>query len=200
MTVMQQSPPGLLPLFRSQTQLAVLGLLFAGAARSWTVGELARQLGLGVPTVSKEVARLKEAGIVKIDVVGRSRLVSANWGIPWAEPLAELLDRTIGPLARLSEALDGFPGIVSVWIFGSWAKRYRGEVGSPPRDIDVMVVGDDLDLLSLPALADRVADEIALPVNTQTVTLKEWDGPDPGGFVDHIKRSALVEIPLQANA
>ena len=197
---MQQSRPGLLPLFRSETQLAVLGLLFAGPPRSWTVGDIASRLDFGVPTVSKEVKRLKEAGIVNVEVVGRSRLVSANWALPWAEPLADLLDRTIGPLAKLSNALDGFPRIVSAWIFGSLAERYRGAVGMPPRDLDVMVVGDDLDLVALTACTDRVADEFAVPVNSHTVTPTEWDAPEQGSFVDHVKHSALVSIPLHTHA
>jgi DNA-binding transcriptional ArsR family regulator len=183
-------------LFRSGTQLALLGLLFAGPARSWTVGEIARQLGLGVPTVSKEVTHLKQAGIVDVQVVGRSRLVSANWELPWAEPLASLLDRTIGPLAKLSGALDGLEGVCSAWIFGSWAERYRGRVALPPRDIDVVIVGEDLNLIDLTARTDRVSDEVALPVNTYTVTPAEWEAPDPGTFVDHIKHSALVPIPI----
>ena len=28
------------------------------------------------------------------------------------------------------------------YIFGSWARRYEGELGPPPADIDVLIVGD----------------------------------------------------------
>jgi DNA-binding transcriptional ArsR family regulator len=195
---MQQPRPGLLPLFRSATQLEILGLLFTGAGRSWTVGEIAGQLGLGVPTVSKEVARLNEARIVKLQAVGRSRLVSANWDLPWAEPLARLLERTIGPLEKLSEALAGIPGVGSAWVYGSWAERYNGVIGGPPKDVDVIVVGEEVDLLDLTARLDRVADQVAVPVNSYSVTQAEWDHPRPGTFVDQVKRSALVPVALHA--
>ncbi|MGH3471306.1 MAG: winged helix-turn-helix domain-containing protein [Nocardioidaceae bacterium] len=133
---MKTSAPRLLPLFRSQTQLAVLGLLYAGPARAWTVGEIARQLDLGLPTVSREIGRLADAGIVRVRAVGRTRVVSANWELSWADPLAQMLDRTIGPLAQLSEALREMPETVSAWIYGSWAECHHGVVGMPPRDID----------------------------------------------------------------
>jgi len=200
MTDMKTSAPGLLPLFRSETQLAVLGLLYTGPTRSWTVGEIARRLGLGVPTVSREVNRLADAGILKMQTVGRSRLVSANWELSWAEPLAQVLDRTIGPLARLSEALGELPEIVSAWVYGSWAERYHGMGGMPPRDIDVLVVGDDIDVIKLTVITDRVSDMIVLPVNTQTVSTAIWADPEPGSFIDQLRHRPLVSIPLRTHA
>lgn len=197
---MKASAPGLLPLFRSETQLAVLGLLYAGPARAWTVSELARQLDLGLPTVSREIGRLADAGIVRVQAVGRTRVVSANWELSWADPLAQLLDRTIGPLAQLSGALSSVPNIVSAWIYGSWAERYHGEVGVAPRDIDVLVVGDDIDVIRLTVITDRVSDKIVLPVNTQIVATVVWEHPEPGSFVDQLKRSPLVSIPLLVHA
>ena len=32
-------------------------------------------------------------------------------------------------------------GIESAFIYGSWARRYQGETGAPPGDIDLLVVG-----------------------------------------------------------
>lgn len=187
-------------MFRSETQLAVLGLLFAGPDRTWTVGELASVLDLGLPTVSREVARLAEAGIVRVRSVGRTRLVGANWELSWAGPLAELLDRTIGPLARLSEALAEVPGIASAWVYGSWAERYHGQLGMPPRDVDVMIVGDDIDVVRLTMVADEVSERVGLAVNTQAVSTSTWDRPEPGSFIDQVKHSPLVPIPLHADA
>jgi len=197
---MKTSAPGLLPLFRSETQLAVLGLLYTGATRSWTISEIARHLEFGLPTVSREVNRLADAGILNMQTVGRSRLVSANWELTWAEPLAQLLDRTIGPLPRLSEALREIPEIVSAWIYGSWAERYDGTGGMPPRVIDVLVVGDDIDVIKLTVITDRVSDKIALPVNTQTVLTAIWADPEPGSFIDRLQHQPLVSIPLRTHA
>jgi DNA-binding Lrp family transcriptional regulator len=197
---MKTSAPGLLPLFRSDTQLAVLGLLYTGPSRSWTIGEIARHLELGLPTVSREVNRLADAGILKVHTVGRSRLASANWELSWAEPLAQLLDRTIGPLARLSESLSEMPEIVSAWVYGSWAERYHGTGGMPPRDIDVLIVGDDIDVIKLTVITDRVSDMIVLPVNTQTVSTALWADPEPSSFIDRLQQQPLVSIPLRTNA
>jgi DNA-binding Lrp family transcriptional regulator len=200
MSDMKTSAPGLLPLFRSETQLEVLGLLYSGPARSWTVGEIARQLHLGLPTVSREVNRLAEAGILRVQAVGRTRVVSANWELSWAEPLAQLLDRTIGPLARLSEALSEMPEVNSAWVYGSWAERYHGKVGMAPRDIDVLVVGDDIDVVRLTIITDRLSDRIAMPVNPTPVTTSVWERPERGSFVEQVKNSPVVSIPLVTDA
>jgi hypothetical protein len=56
-------------------------------------------------------------------------------------------------------------------VYGSWAERYSRTVGMPPRDIDVLVVGDDIDVMKLTVVADRVSDMIVLPVNTETSSL-----------------------------
>lgn len=197
---MKTSAPGLLPLFRSETQLEVLGLLYTGPARSWTVGEIARQLDLGLPTVSREINRLADAGILRVQTVGRTRVVSANWELSWAEPLAQLLNRTIGPLARLSEALSEMPQVHTAWVYGSWAERYHGNIGMAPRDIDVLVVGDDIDVVKLTIITDRLSDALALPVNPTPVTTSVWEQPEPGSFIEQIKHSPLVSIPLLTDA
>lgn len=193
---MQQSGPGLLPLFRSGTQLEILGVLFTEPEDDWHVSGLARHVGRSGPAVSREVATLAKAGIVKVRSQGRNTLVAANWDVPWAEPLAELLDRTIGPLAHLARALGEVDGISSAWVYGSWAERYHGIVGPAPRDIDVMVVGDNLDLLTVGSAVENETGRAGVEVNVQTVSRREWDRPRRDSFIDQLKKRALVPIPL----
>lgn len=196
---MQQAPPGLLPLFRSGTQLAILGLLFAGPPQRWQIGAMAAHLDLKVSTVSREVTHLQAAGIVTVTMVGRSKLVAANWELAWAEPLADLLDRTVGPLALIGQALDGMAGVDSAWVYGSWAERHAGKLGPAPRDVDVMIVSADVDQLDLRVRLDQVADRVSLEINTQIVTPEQWAQPEPDSFVDHVQHTPLVAVPLPAH-
>ncbi len=56
--------PSLVPLFQSETQVGVLGALFAASAGPMTVTDLADAVGLPLSSVSREVARLEATGIL----------------------------------------------------------------------------------------------------------------------------------------
>lgn len=58
-----------------ESRLALLQLL---AEEEHTVGDLARQVGLGEPTVSHHLARLREAGLVTLRMAGNQRFYRAN--------------------------------------------------------------------------------------------------------------------------
>jgi hypothetical protein len=66
------SAPALLPLFRSEAQLAILGTLYVGPYRYWTISALANYIGQPVSTTHREVARLDAAGIVTVTAEGRN--------------------------------------------------------------------------------------------------------------------------------
>ena len=108
---MGTSAPPLLPLFRSEAQLAILGTLYVGPYRYWTISTLAEYIGQPVSTTHREVARLDAAGIVTVTAEGRNRVVGPNWQLPWAGALVSLLDQTIGPLALLTEVLAEVAGL-----------------------------------------------------------------------------------------
>src|SRR5512133_3328816 len=58
-----------------ESRLALLQLL---AEEERTVGDLARQIDLGEPTVSHHLARLREAGLVTLRMAGNQRFYRAN--------------------------------------------------------------------------------------------------------------------------
>ena len=64
--------------------MQVLALLFRPTSPEVSVSELARRARSPQPTVSRELARLEAFGVVSSRLVGRTRLVSANWSPPWA--------------------------------------------------------------------------------------------------------------------
>ena len=62
-----------------------------------------------------------------------------------------------GPVPALTNLLRSQRGVREAYIFGSWAARRAGMSGPPPRDIDVLVVGDtpQRDLHTLGRLAGK---------------------------------------------
>src|SRR6478752_1370219 len=124
---MRSEAPALLPIFRSQHQAELLSWLLLHPDQEYAMTELANRIGVPLNTLHREAQRLIAAGLLTSRSVGRSRLLSASATHYAIRPLTELLQVSVGP--------------ERVLIFGSWAERYRGTAGTPPRDIDVMVVG-----------------------------------------------------------
>lgn len=172
---MRTQAPALLPIFRSQAQAELLTWLYLHPGEQFTLTELANRAGTTATTMHREAGRLTEAGLVAESRIGRSRLLSANLDHPAAEALRSLLEVTFGPRQVVTEEFSELPGAVEVLIFGSWAARYAGERGSAPNDVDVLVVGDEVDRGQLYEAADRAQERLGLPVNPKLRTVAQWD-------------------------
>lgn len=77
-------------------------------------------------------------------------------------------------------------------IFGSWAARYAGLTGSPPNDVDVLVVGK-VDRADVYDAADRANDRLGIQVNPVVRSAKQWADADDA-LVAQIKESASVTV------
>lgn len=62
-------------------------------------------------------------------------------------------------------------------VVGSWAGRRAGQPGPPPRDIDVLVVGN-LSRADLLDVADAAQQQLHTKVNIRTITPEEWAAKD----------------------
>jgi predicted nucleotidyltransferase len=187
-----ESPPALLPIFRSQNQLRLLGYLFVHADDAISIAELERRTGIPQQTISREVDRLAEAGLLAARSSGRMRLVAANTGSPYFAELRALLLKAAGPAVVLSEALAEVRGIREAHIFGSWARRYRGEAGPSPVDVDVLVVGD-ADPEAVDAVCMEVGRRLGLEVNAIVLSEREWDERD-SGFLRQLREGPIVQV------
>jgi DNA-binding transcriptional ArsR family regulator len=191
-----KSAPPLAPLFRSDQQMHILAELFTTSEAEVPVGELARRARVAQATVSREVARLAEHGLVVCRRLGRNTLVKANWSLPWAKELQSILVQTVGVLGRLADALGGVPGVGEAYVFGSWAARYCGEPGPSPRDVDVVVVGD-AELRSVRRASRPIEEELRVEINPVVVEPGEWSNTDPSPFIAQIRAQPLVPIPIE---
>jgi DNA-binding transcriptional ArsR family regulator len=190
-----RSAPALAPLFRSDQQLRLLAVLFADVDEELSIGELARQAGVAQATASREVARLADHGLVKTRAIGRNTMVAANWDLLWATDLRSILVKTVGVLGRLGQAMSDLAGVDQAFVFGSWAARYTGQAGLPPRDIDVVVVGDaDLQVIRR-ALAE-VESELNFEINPVVIEPTQWAAIDPNPFVAELRTRPLVPVTL----
>lgn len=174
--------------------MRILAALFERRGVELSVSELAQAAGVAVGTASREVERLEAHGLVTSRNVGRSRFVSANWELVWADALATILAHSAGLPARLAESLRGVRGVRAAFIYGSWAARHAGEVGPPPHDIDVLVVGD-VRTEELRRAFRSLERDLSIEINPVVVTEAEWAGPE-SPFLDELRSRPMFELDL----
>lgn len=192
---MKSRVPVLAPLLRSDAQGELLALLLLYPESEYTLTEIARRIGVSLPTVHAEVTRLVASGLVTDRRVGQARLVRAVTGHVLFRPLAELLELTYGPVAVMPDVLAGVDGVREVYLYGSWAARRVGEPGDPPRDLDVLVVGSAARDVLL-EVGEQASRRLHREVNVTRIPPKVWDaGEDP--FVRTLKSRPLVPVPLR---
>jgi len=132
------APTLTLPLFRSELQARLLGLMLDDPARPWTTSELRDRLCASGPSIHRELQRALGAGVLTREGIGRTYLYRAAATSPLYEPLRELLLRTIGVEIEIRRALEGLPGVEAAFVHGSFA---TGTNMRPASDVDVLVLG-----------------------------------------------------------
>ena len=191
---MKTSPPGHLPIFRSDEQARLLAEVFLKGAEGRSLANISRATGISEGGVHKEVERLERSGLVVSERVGRTRLVRPNALSPFFPHLRALLLKAFGPVDLLRRELASIGGIEEAFVFGSWAAAEAGELYRAPQDIDVMVIGEP-DLDELYEVLRDVEDQIGRPVQPTVMSRAEWKA-DQTGFAQNIRsgpRVALVE-------
>ena len=160
--------------------------------------EAASVIGAGLPTLHYEVKKLADGGLINTRKRGNLRLIRAVTDSPLSRPLTDLLAVTYGPLPVLTDLLADVGGIIEAYIYGSWAARYQGESGPPPRDVDVLVVGT-ADLDDLDQAAEQAQRTLHRPVNIRRVRPDTWHDADPADpFLQSVKSRPLVRVEAGA--
>ena len=195
---MRTSAPQLLPIFRSEGQGRLLARVYLQPDRPVTVADIARELGLDDGGLTREADRLEQAGLIRSERIGRSRVLHPNESSPYYRDLYNLLIRAFGPAAFVGPALEGIEGIELAYLFGSWAARYSGEPGAAPGDIDVLVVGTP-DRGEVYRAASALSDVLHREVNPTIVSRERWDASEEG-FIRDVKSSPLIGLDLAAKA
>jgi DNA-binding transcriptional ArsR family regulator len=185
------APPLTAPLFRSDGQARLLAELFLSGADELNLNELARRAGLAYGTVHREVRRLLEAGLLVERRVGQARLVRPNTESPLTQPVRDLLLVSAGPVPLLAAELRAVDRVEAAFLYGSFAARMRGEAGSAPNDIDVMVVGTP-DPMAVYDACRRVGDQVGREVSPTIMTPDEIAAPS--GFLAQVRSSPTVAI------
>lgn len=187
----KNAPPPLMAIFRSQLQGELLARLLLDRSRT-SLSDLARDLDAPFATVRREAKRLVEAGLLRDEISGRSRLLEVNVDHLAYRPLRDLVLLTFGPRQVIEEEFADVSGTEGLYIYGSWAARYLGEEGPEPNDIDVLIVGG-VDRDDAYEAADRAQKRLHREVNPTVVSRSRWEaGTEP--FLAQLRQRPLVPI------
>ena len=186
------SAPELLPVFRSAVQGELLAYVLLAPDAERSAGEIAAAVGAPLATVSRELARLVRAGVLRERRLGRARLIPVSQDSPLVPPLTELTVHLFGPRLVVEQEFADVAGVEELFIFGSWAARYSGVPGRPPADVDVLVVGRP-DRAAMYEAAQRCEARLGIPVNTTVRSVEKWR-TDPDSFAVQVQEGPLVRV------
>lgn len=117
----------------------VLGLLLLHPDERYYLREIARMTGTAPGTLTRELAKLVEAGVLTVEKIGNQAHYSANRTCPIFSELASILRKTSGLADVLTAGLMPLASrIEAAFVYGSMASDKAG-AGS---DIDLMVIGE----------------------------------------------------------
>jgi predicted nucleotidyltransferase len=122
-----------------QTRGRILRLLFGHPDQSFFVREIARDTGISVGSVQRELETLSQVGLIVRSTSGHQVYHQANRNHPVFLEIHALVAKTVGVFQLLSSALAPLAKRISqAFVYGSVAGRSE----NAESDVDLMIVGE----------------------------------------------------------
>jgi predicted nucleotidyltransferase len=177
----------------SKVQQRVLALLFGHPERSFYTSEIVRSVRSGVGAVTRELSKLERSGLVCVERIGNRKHFRANQAAPIFEELRAIVERTVGLAEPIRRSFEPYADTIkSAFVYGSVAK----ETDTAQSDIDLMVIGDDLNYADLYSAAQSAEGKLRRKVNPLFLSVKDWQrrASEKGSVVSRISRSPKIFI------
>jgi len=172
----------------SKVQQRVLGLIFGQPERSFYTSEIVRSLRSGTGAVERELSRLRRSGLVSVENIGNQKHYRANRQSPIFEELQGLIIKTVALTEPLKKSLEPYSArIKAAFVYGSVAK----EADTALSDIDLMVIGDDLDYSEIYTALHSAEEILRRKINPIFLSSADWQrkASQKGSFVSQIAAS-----------
>jgi predicted nucleotidyltransferase len=177
----------------SKVQQRVLALIFSNPERSFYASEIMRNVRSGVGAVERELSKLEQSGLVSVERIGNQKHYRANQAAPIFEELRGLVEKTVGLAEPIKKSLEPYAdAIKSAFVYGSVAKG----ADTAHSDIDLMVIGDDLNYSDLYTAAQNLESTLRRKINPLFLSLEDWQRKtsDKGSVFSKISRSPKIFI------
>lgn len=177
----------------SKVQQRVLALIFSHPERSFYTSEIVRNVNSGVGAVERELSKLEGSALVSIKRIGNQKHYRANQASPIFEELRGLVEKTVGLAEPIKKSLEPYAdAIKSAFVYGSVAKG----TDTAHSDIDLMVIGDDLNYSDLYTAAQNVESKLRRKVHPLFLSPEDWQRKisDKGSVFSKISQSPKLFI------
>ncbi|GAA3578661.1 MAG: nucleotidyltransferase domain-containing protein [Pseudomonadales bacterium] len=146
----------------TKTQQRLLTLLYGQPDQSFYLNELVGLAQVGRGAVSRELAKLKDSGLVNTTRRGNQVHYQANDANPIYDELTQIVQKTFGITDLIHAALQPIAtSLEQAFIYGSIAK---GEAHADS-DVDLMLVGHDLSYSAIMELLEPVEKRLRRTIN-----------------------------------
>jgi predicted nucleotidyltransferase len=155
----------------SKVQQRVLALIFGQPERSFYASEIMRNVNSGTGAVERELSRLQRSGLVSVERIGNQKHYQANHQSPIFAELQSLVLKTVALAEPLRKSLEPYSDrIEAAFVYGSVAKG----TDTARSDIDLMVIGDELNYSELYTALQNVEPALGRKVSPIFLSPKDW--------------------------
>lgn len=155
----------------TKTQQRMLGLLYGKPEQSFYLNELVRLAGVGKGSVSRELSKLVQAGLLTVERRGNQNHYQANSANPVFAELKAIVQKTFGVGDIIKTALATLlPQLELAFIYGSVAKGSE----HAKSDVDIMLVGNDLSYGEVMELLHHAEQQLGRSINPTIYDSQEY--------------------------
>ena len=155
--------------FTKNSKGEILNLFFKNPEKEYYLREIAKNFGKEPGYFQKAINDLVLEGILKDERKANLRYFRLNKKYPLYEEIKRIISKTLGMEFKLKEIINNLEAIDYAFIFGSIAKD-KENVES---DIDLMIVGGEVDQDSLIKKVNQAEEELKREINYHIYSKEE---------------------------
>jgi len=176
----------------SRARQRLLAYYFTNPTARHHLRDLAERLSIDPSNLSKELRRLEREGLFRSEVSGRQKYFQLNREYALFKEVRNIVAKTIGAVALISQSLKKIEGIGEAYLYGSFARNQQDAAS----DLDVLVIGNPREEVLAEAMR-KLERQLGREINYTVLTREEFElrRARKDAFLEHVwhnKRVALV--------
>lgn len=177
----------------TKAQQRLLALFFGQPESSFYLNEVVRYADMGKGSISRELAKFSDAGLLLVTKQGNQSHYQANQQCPIFLELQQIAIKTFGIKGQIKQALSTISSqLQQAFIYGSVAK---GEAHSNS-DVDLMLVGYELSYSGVMELLEVAEQQLHRQVNPTIYTPEEFSSRlhDQQSFLKKVMEQPQINL------